>query len=76
MGPDGSLYIADTRNHRVRKVGPDGIITTVAGNGSSRALRRRRAGHGGPGSTTPEASRWLRTAASTSPTPATTACAG
>ncbi|MBI2876791.1 MAG: PASTA domain-containing protein, partial [Candidatus Tectomicrobia bacterium] len=31
--PDGSLYIADTTNHRVRRVGPDGIITTVAGTG-------------------------------------------
>jgi sugar lactone lactonase YvrE len=30
---DGSLFIADTNNHRVRRVDPDtGIITTVAGN--------------------------------------------
>jgi uncharacterized protein (TIGR03437 family) len=29
----GHLYIADTGNHRVRKVSPEGIITTVAGNG-------------------------------------------
>ena len=33
VGPDGSLYIADGGNHRIRRVGPDGIITTVAGNG-------------------------------------------
>ena len=33
MGPDGSLYIADTYNYRIRKVTPDGIISTVAGNG-------------------------------------------
>jgi RHS repeat-associated protein len=33
LGPDGSLYIADKGNNRVRRVGPDGIITTVAGNG-------------------------------------------
>ncbi len=32
----GNLYIADTGNHRVRRVeGKTGIITTVAGNGSS-----------------------------------------
>ena len=29
----GSLYIADRDNHRIRKVDPAGIITTVAGNG-------------------------------------------
>ena len=29
----GSLYIADTRNHRIRKVTPTGLITTVAGTG-------------------------------------------
>lgn len=33
VGPDGSLYIADRRNERVRRVGPDGIITTIAGTG-------------------------------------------
>jgi RHS repeat-associated protein len=31
---DGSLYITDHGNHRIRRVGPDGIITTVAGNGT------------------------------------------
>jgi sugar lactone lactonase YvrE len=29
----GNLFIADFSNHRVRKVAPDGIITTVAGSG-------------------------------------------
>jgi sugar lactone lactonase YvrE len=29
----GNLYIADAQNYRVRKVGPDGLITTVAGTG-------------------------------------------
>ncbi len=33
LGHDGSLYIADRGNHRVRRIGPDGIIATVAGNG-------------------------------------------
>lgn len=31
----GNLYIADAANYRVRKVSPDGIITTIAGNGSA-----------------------------------------
>jgi sugar lactone lactonase YvrE len=30
----GNLYIADAMNHRVRKVSPAGIITTIAGNGT------------------------------------------
>ncbi len=33
VGPDGSLYIADEGNLCVRRVGRDGIITTIAGNG-------------------------------------------
>ena len=32
-GPQGSFYVADTFNHRVRRVGSDGLITTVAGTG-------------------------------------------
>jgi len=32
---DGSLYIADCGNHRVRKVTKDGVITTVAGTGTA-----------------------------------------
>ena len=31
----GNLYIADTNNHRIRKVDSSGIITTVAGTGTS-----------------------------------------
>lgn len=33
VGPDGSLYIGDNINHRIRKVDLAGIITTVAGSG-------------------------------------------
>ena len=39
----GNLFIGDIGNHRVRKVAPDGIITTVAGNGESGS-----SGDGGP----------------------------
>jgi sugar lactone lactonase YvrE len=31
----GAFYIANTRNSRIRRVTPDGIITTVAGNGTA-----------------------------------------
>lgn len=43
LAPDGALYIADTGNHRVRKITTDGAISTVAGNGTAGA-----AGDGGP----------------------------
>src|SRR4029077_8487969 len=43
VGPDGSLYIADRDNERIRRVAPDGIITTVAGNGTGGS-----SGDGGP----------------------------
>ncbi|MDA1311959.1 MAG: hypothetical protein O2968_01365 [Acidobacteria bacterium] len=31
----GNLYIADTSNHRIRKVDKDGVITTLAGTGTA-----------------------------------------
>ena len=31
----GNVYIADTRNHRIRRVAPSGVITTIAGTGLS-----------------------------------------
>lgn len=34
VAEDGTLYIADTDNHRVRRVTPDGMIQTVAGTGT------------------------------------------
>ncbi len=39
----GNLYIADTNNHRVRKVSAAGVISTVAGNGTPGS-----GGDGGP----------------------------
>ncbi len=39
----GNTYVTDAGNHRVRKVSPDGIITTAAGNGTPRYW-----GDGGP----------------------------
>jgi RHS repeat-associated protein len=33
VGPDGSVFVSDIRNFRIRAVRPDGIIETVAGSG-------------------------------------------
>jgi sugar lactone lactonase YvrE len=33
VAPDGTLYVADTGNHAIRRVTPDGVVTTVAGDG-------------------------------------------
>lgn len=40
-----NLYIADSANHRVRRVGSDGMITTIVGDGTPRY-----SGDGGPAS--------------------------
>lgn len=34
LGPDGSLYVVDHFNKRIRRVAPDGMISTIAGSGS------------------------------------------
>ncbi|MBI4661194.1 MAG: SMP-30/gluconolactonase/LRE family protein [Verrucomicrobia bacterium] len=31
MGSAGDLYVADTQNHTVRKIGPEGVVSTLAG---------------------------------------------
>lgn len=43
VAPDGTIYVADTANNRVRAISPSGTITTVAGNG-----RLGTRGSGGP----------------------------
>ena len=43
VAPDGTVYTNDQRNLRIRKIAPDGIITTIAGNGTF-----GNAGDGGP----------------------------
>lgn len=35
LDPAGVLYIADSGNHRIRRIAANGLITTVAGNGSA-----------------------------------------
>ncbi|WP_157069827.1 hypothetical protein [Sandaracinus amylolyticus] len=42
---DGTIYFADSHNHRVRVISPDGMIDTLAGTGT-----RGYAGDGGPAS--------------------------
>jgi sugar lactone lactonase YvrE len=43
----GNLFIADHYNHRIRKVSPEGIITTVAGSGRDGPTKGVSAGDGG-----------------------------
>jgi sugar lactone lactonase YvrE len=43
----GTLFIADHYNHRIRKVSPDGIITTAAGSGRDGPTKGVSAGDGG-----------------------------
>ncbi len=71
----GNLYIADSRNHRIRRVSPSGIIQTIAGAGAQ--------GFGGDGGPAvwrsclflPE-STWTAAGTFTSPTAVTTSSAG
>jgi DNA-binding beta-propeller fold protein YncE len=49
VAPDGSVYISDAGNSRVRRVAPDGKIQTVVGSGASEGVYGAGfAGDGGP----------------------------
>jgi DNA-binding beta-propeller fold protein YncE len=45
VGADGTVYVADTENALLRAIGPDGVLTTLAGQPGEQAHR----GDGGPG---------------------------
>lgn len=51
VGTDGYIYIADTSNHRIRRIAPNGIITTLAGIGTG--------GFSGDGGTAITAELWF-----------------
>jgi len=48
VGPDNSVYVADSGNQRVRKIAPDGIVTTFSGNGGGCNPSNFPCGDGGP----------------------------
>ena len=51
LDADGNLYFSDNENGRVRRIRPDGMIESVAGNGT--VPTRERALEGGPALSTP-----------------------
>ena len=49
VAADGTVYIADTADYKIRKVTSSGAISTVAGNGTQCAPSTSLCGDGGPG---------------------------
>ena len=45
VGPDGSVYLGDHDDYRVRRIAPDGTISTYAGTGEPRGLATPSDGH-------------------------------
>ncbi|MFN0100883.1 MAG: hypothetical protein ACKV2U_02210 [Bryobacteraceae bacterium] len=50
VDPSGNVLIADQSNHRIRRVTPEGTITTIAGNGAGTPANGAFSGDGGPAS--------------------------
>ncbi|EPX64445.1 hypothetical protein D187_005579 [Cystobacter fuscus DSM 2262] len=48
VGKAGDVYVSDSANHRVRRIGSNGRITTVAGTGDDGSLEGISIGDGGP----------------------------